>query len=219
MRDINFRNFSQDNSGLSLTEGIITFPIMILAITVAVEFIFGMYQWNIASKAMHLAARRIAVSAPFTNNFNDTFTEPEESEGGDLIPPNANLTSSCGAGTGQDCNPDAMAFLIGPHNPPVADNWYGLDSYYPQLDPATIRITYQRNGLGFVDRPSGPVTTARLEFANASFELPVLSLLLTLADITLPPFSVSITTEDLSNCPFNVIPANARENTPRCEWN
>ena len=210
--------FSREEDGLSLTEGVITFPIMILVVTAAVEFIFGMYQWNIANKAMHLAARRIAVSAPFTSDFNTVFGDPEGAVGGATIPPDASVISTCGAGTQLPCNANAMEFLVGPHDVPVSDNWFGLSSYYPQLDPSTIRITYQRNGLGFVDRPAGPVTTVRLEFDNASFNLPVLSVLLNFANISLPPFVVSITTEDLSNCPFSQVPDSLRDTNPRCDW-
>lgn len=208
------RKFSRDNSGSVITEGLVVFPIMMLVIVVAVEFVYGMYQWNIASKAMHLAARQIAVSAPFTTDFDTVFDSPP-GEGGDLINPTPGITSTCGAGSAP-CIEAAMDYLIDRHDPPLGNGWYGLQNYYPQLDPESIRITYQRNGLGFVDRPSGPVTTARLEFSNASFQLPLLGILLNFGNINLPPFTVSITTEDLSNCPFTEIVD--RVNSFRCGW-
>ena len=219
MNVIRLKKFLEERCGAVLAETLLTFPIVFLLIAVSVEFVFVMYQWNIASKAMQLAARRIAVTAPFVDNYDDIFNIDQDSiPGGSLIQPNSQNNVSCGAGTDSPCNATAMQFLIGPHDPPVGDGWYGLASYYQQLDPSTIMITYEQNGLGFVGRPSGPVTTARLEFDNATFNTPIIGGFLNIVGFELPPFTVTITTEDLSNCPLNAIPVNQRTSTFRCEW-
>lgn len=41
-----FRRFRRDEDGLSLTEGVIVLPVVLIVITIFMEFGFAMYQWN-----------------------------------------------------------------------------------------------------------------------------------------------------------------------------
>ena len=63
-----FARFAADTDGVTFVEGLLVFPIMVLAISVCVEFGYAMYQMNMAAKAMELGVRRLIVSEPHHND-------------------------------------------------------------------------------------------------------------------------------------------------------
>lgn len=197
-----FARFAADTDGVTFVEGLLVFPIMVLAISVCVEFGYAMYQMNMAAKAMELGVRRVIVSPRFIQISDDDWSDYwfDNTKGGQVIDTGSanpiGKTLSC---TGNACDNTWMDWLVGPNGP--SNTWPGLKNYYPQIEKTNIRITYQQSGLGYEGRPSGPVLTVRMELVNQSFNLPILGKLLEIANINLPPLTVSATTEDLKDGP------------------
>lgn len=195
VRFARFRKFWAQQSGSALTEGLLVFPIMVLAVSATVEFGFLLHQWNQGAKAMQLGVRKLIVSDPVTPDFYTVFAF-DPSSTGDLINADAGISSSCGAGTGTACDAAKMQHIIS-----GGGTWRGLEAYFPGLTADEIRVTYELSGLGYQGRPAGPVVTVRMELARDAINLPITSTFLDLLDISFPPFAVSATSEDLQSCP------------------
>lgn len=180
------RSFQKSESGSVLTEGLIVFPIMLLAISVCLEFGYMMHKWEVTAKAMQLGVRRLIVTQPVAPGFATTFAF-NATAGGQLIG-NDGAVSSCGAGTGVVCNTAVMGPLIANLQRVVGTN---------DINANMIRVTYQRSGLGYNGRPRGPVVSVRMEMSRGAVPLPILGALLTSAGVRFPPFVVTATSEDL----------------------
>jgi Flp pilus assembly protein TadG len=181
------RAFRRSDSGVALTEGLIVFPIVVLAVSVCIEFGYVVYQWNTAAKAMQLGVRKLVVSQPVIPNFGCIFASSSDPAAAGQ-PVDADGTSvSCGAGTSQACDAAQIARL-------------NLARFGIQNNQ--IRVTYQRSGLGYNGRPEGAVVTVRMDVIRAAINLPVVGALLRTAGITFPPFTVTATSEDLRNSPM-----------------
>jgi len=174
-----------------LTEGLMVFPIMVLAVAACVEFGFLLHQWNSGAKAMQMGVRKLIVTEPVTSDFYDVFSF-NDNETGELINASAGVSSTCGAGTGNVCDATIMERIVEGNGA-----WKGLQAYFPALLVEDIRVTYERNGLGYEGRPDGPVVSVRMELIRGSINLPITSSVLNLLDIEFPPFAVTATSEDL----------------------
>lgn len=189
------RKFFRQQSGTALTEGVIIFPIMVLAVAACIEFGFLLHQWNTGAKAMQLGVRKLIVSDPVTPDFSDIFSF-DESQAGNLIAPDAGVVSTCGANTGVPCDAALMQRIV-----VGSGSWQGLQAFFPALEVDDITVTYQLNGLGYQGRPDGPVVSVRMELARNAINLPITSAVLSLIDIPFPSFAVTATSEDLQSCP------------------
>ncbi|MGO4623098.1 TadE/TadG family type IV pilus assembly protein [Ensifer sp. 2YAB10] len=196
-------SFWQDQRGVTLTEGLISLPLVLLAISALVEFGYAMSQWNQTVKALQAGARLAAVSDPLTNNFAAVFPTDANNPlyNGDATPNDATISSTCGPNLA-NCSAaltrivmgsDGVCGVAGDPNPGICDiNW--------RIQPANVVVTYQRSGLGYWGRPNGPVLTMRLEVRGVTFDLPLLGALLGLNRIEVPAHPVTLTTEDLKTC-------------------
>jgi Flp pilus assembly protein TadG len=197
------RSFLSEDQGISLLEGVIVFPIMLLTISALIEFSYGMYQWNQAAKTVQLAARKAAVSCPLTDDFDAVFAF-DDAQGGQLISADSNTISQCGFGTGNECITARLDNLVdGPAENPENYSWKGMKRFFNQDDFTSdnVRVIYEQSGLGYQGRPDGPVVTLRLEIRNVTFDLPVVGALLGLPDVIIPSFPVTVGTEDLQSGP------------------
>ncbi|MET4690644.1 TadE/TadG family type IV pilus assembly protein [Sinorhizobium fredii] len=198
-----FKPFRQDESGVALTEALITFPIVMLMFATFIEFGYAMSQWNQTVKALQYGARLAAVSDPLTSDFDEVFpTEADDPlNNGDATPNDATITSTCGPDL-ENCSDELSRIVLGSDGacgtagdprPGVCDiNW--------RIRPENLVVTYQRSGLGYWGRPEGPVLTMRLEARDVTLELLFLGPLLGLDEIAVPAHPVTITTEDLQTC-------------------
>jgi Flp pilus assembly pilin Flp len=195
--------FRRDEDGISLTEGLIVFPLMVLVISAMIEFSYAMYQWNQAVKAVQMGARKAAVSCPLTSDFNAVFAF-NAALGGQLISADGSKVSRCGYGMPKQCDDARITALVdGPASNPENFAWKGMRRYLNRdgFDKDNVVVIYEQSGLGYHGRPSGPVVSVRLELRNLTFDLPVVGALLSLPDITVPSFPVSVSTEDLRSGP------------------
>lgn len=198
--------FCRDTRGIALSEALLTFPIVLLVFAAFVEFGFAMSQWNQTVKALQYGARLAAVSDPLVPvaTFNATFpTEAADPlNNGKAAPNDASIAATC---TGAGCSVELKRIVYGsaavdacPSRATVARA--GMCHINPRIDASNVVVTYQRSGLGYWGRPTGPVLTMRLEVTGVTFDLPILGALLGLGDITVPAHPVTITTEDLKTC-------------------
>jgi hypothetical protein len=199
-------SFWRDDRGVSLTEGLITIPIVLLIFAAFVEFGYAMSQWNQTVKALQYGARLAAVSDPLVDggDFADAFPSDADDplNNGDATPNDSTMSLTCGGDSGTACDPTALSRIVGGSDgvcepgdprPGICDlNW--------RITPDKLMVTYQRSGLGYWGRPDGPVLTMRLEVRDITFDLPILGGLLGLNDIAIPAHPVTITTEDLKTC-------------------
>ncbi|MGB3901056.1 MAG: TadE/TadG family type IV pilus assembly protein [Mesorhizobium sp.] len=181
------RAFGRSDSGVALTEGLIVFPIVVLAISVCVEFGYVVYQWNTAAKAMQLGVRKLVVSQPVIPNFGCIFASSSDPTAAGQPVSADGISASCGAGTNQACDAAQITRL-------------NLSRFGIQNNQ--IRVTYQRSGLGYNGRPEGAVVTVRMDVVRTATNLPVVGALLNTAGISFPSFTVTATSEDLRNSPL-----------------
>ncbi|CCF00670.1 conserved hypothetical protein (plasmid) [Sinorhizobium fredii HH103] len=201
-----FKPFRQDESGVALTEALITFPIVMLMFATFIEFGYAMSQWNQTVKALQFGARLAAVSDPLVDidDFEAAFpvSAVNPLNNGTATPNDATITVSCGYGY-DPCDAAGLNRIVrgsdgacgtaGDPRPGVCDiNW--------RIQPENLVVTYQRSGLGYWGRPEGPVLTMRLEVRDVTLELLFLGPLLGLDEIAVPAHPVTITTEDLQTC-------------------
>ncbi|MEY9324324.1 TadE/TadG family type IV pilus assembly protein [Sinorhizobium fredii] len=203
-----FKPFRQDESGVALTEALITFPIVLLMFAAFIEFGYAMSQWNLTVKALQMGARLAAVSDPLINDFDEFFpTEADDPlDNGDATPNDATISFTCGPFR-ENCNDAALNRIVygstsetscKPRGTPGIR--FALCHVNPRIEADNIAVTYQRSGLGYWGRPEGPVLTMRMEVRNMQTPTLLLGGLLGIDKITLPAHPVTITTEDLQTC-------------------
>lgn len=186
--------FWRDQSGLSLVEGVLVLPIVILVSAVMIEFGAAVHQYNQAVQAMHLGARLAAVSDPLVplTAFEDT---PGIEEGQPT--PRAPLSITCTSNSDPPCNAAGLNRLVN-----GAGSTVGMSRVSPLIGPENVSVTYFRSGLGFVGRPTGPVVTVVVELRDVTFDLFLLGRLLGVNNLPIPTSPVAFTSEDLRTaCP------------------
>lgn len=206
--------FIEQEDGLSMVEGLIVFPLVLLMFAAFFEFGFAVHQWNQTAKALQLGARLLAVSNPLIQpkekgnsgkftTFETIFTDdlknidPGEPVLADII------SASCGVDA-DPCSPVEVNRLIygsdNQCNIAFGNSLPGMCDFNNRIGVENIRVTYYRAGLGFVDRPGGPVVTVSVQIPNLTFNLPLVGALLGLDDLKIPSHAVTVTGEDLSSC-------------------
>ena len=198
------RPCARGDEGIVLVEALLVMPIVLLAITVMVEFGVAVWHWNQTVKAVQVGARYASVSSPMMTRA--TYVAALQADYG-AIPegdptPSTPVSIACGSGT-TACDSVLMDRLMtggdgicGSGSPRV-----GMCDVAPWIRTDNVLVTYTRSGLGYVGRPFGPVSTVTVELRNVNFGFLLLTTLIpTLSNYTLPPHRVSTTSEDLSNC-------------------
>lgn len=198
------RKFASDVRGIVLVEALLVIPIVLLFVTVMVEFSVLMYTWNQSVKAVQIAARRAAVSTPLVDRadynaamYADYGTIPA----GDPVPA-AMPSISCGP-NGNACDAGRMNNLLtgGDGICGAGSTMVGACDVAPWIGANNLTVTYVRTGLGYVGRPNGPVTTVVVELNNMTLNFLLMDRFIPgLSSIAIPPHRVSITSEDLSDC-------------------
>jgi hypothetical protein len=203
VRQVPRRSFLREESGISLTEGMIAIPIVTLVFAAFMEFGYAMFQWNQAVKALHYGARLAAVSDPMgTFDPDDAAAAPTAADVGKTIPVGGSWScagTACGNGLNRivygsvdGVGADSCLAAGASDNPAMCqlDPWIELDN---------VVVTYELSGLGYYTRPGGAVVTISMSLQNLSFDLPILGTLFGFDDdVTLPAMPVTVTSEDLS---------------------
>ena len=209
-------HFIRHEGGAVLVEVTVVMTIMFVFILGSIEFLFALYQWNAATKAVQIGARLAAVSDPVAaglNNLSLAVVSPAVPPGSAM--PNFMITcdgatETCACNTVGACpgvagyDQAAMSTLVfgrGSSSCVDATSYYdtGMCDIFPRIRPANVVIVYTQTGLGYAGRPGGPVPTITLSLQNLPFQFFFLSGLRGFKDIPIPASTTSITAEDLSS--------------------
>src|SRR5262245_7538082 len=200
------RSFPRNARGASMVEfSIIAFLFFIL-VGGLVDFMFGFYQWNSASKGLQQGARLASVSDPVDSSLKnwDGLNVSGTVPGG----PFPAFTRVCSGAT-QSCSgggtysSDAMNTIVYGRGQSTcgvvaADRTPAMCDVFSRVRPNNVIVTYQQTGLGFAGRPGGPVPTITVELTGLTFNFAFLNGLLGLGPIPLPSMKTSATGEDMN---------------------
>lgn len=210
------RHCIRNADGAVLVEVTVVMTIMLVFIFGSIEFLFALYQWNSATKAVQIGARIAAVSDSVAAGLNNlSFAVVSASVlPGDAMPV---FKVTCnGATESCTCNPPGACAGVGGYDPAAmntivfgrgssscsdATSFYdaGMCDIFPRISPANVVIVYTQTGLGYAGRPGGPVPTITVSIQNLPFQFFFLSGVSGLRNIPIPALTTSITAEDLSS--------------------
>lgn len=200
---VTMREGIRSEEGAVLVEGLLVLPILVLVMAAFVEFGFAMFQWNQTVKAVQIGARQLAVSAPILTSMTAFTADLGGLQAGVAVPATV-VSVTCGAGT-TACDGPGMTRLIqgsdGTCNANIGGGVSGMCDFFPRLNAQNVRVTYRRDGLGYVGRPGGPVLSITVETFGMTFDFLILDALIGANSIPIPPHSVTFTSEDLLNGP------------------
>ena len=208
-----------DDNGGVLVEATLMITIMFVFVLGSIDFLFALYQWNAATKAVQVGARIAAVSDPVANGLNSLSARVVNAS---LRPASAmprfaitcdGATATCrceGACIGvAGYNAAAMQTIVfgrGSKACGDATSSYGVGmcDIFDRITPANVRIVYTQpaapGGLGYAGRPGGPVPTIQVSLQNIPFRFFFLRDLLGFRDIQIPSATTTMTAEDLYSC-------------------
>jgi hypothetical protein len=200
------RSFLREESGISLAEGMIVMPIVLLVFAAFVEFGYAMFQWNQAVKALQYGARLAAVSDPVAADFDPmaAVAAPTVAQVGATIPIGGSWT--CSGDDPDNCTDDGALNRI-VYGSAGATQCGDIDSagvrpamchLDPWIELENVVVTYELSGLGYYSRPGGAVVTIRMSVQDLTFDLPIIGALIGLTNVTVPAMPVTVTSEDLS---------------------
>lgn len=205
--------FARDQNGGVLVETTIMLTIILLIIIGVVDFLFGFYQWNAATKAVEIGARIAAVSDPVAVGLDrlSAVVSPALNPG-DPMPyfsvtcdgstANCVCTGTCTGVSGY--NSSAMNNVVfGRGNSscvtPSSSLRIGMCNIFDRIRLPNVIITYTQTGLGYAGRPHGPVPTITISLQNLPFQFFFLGTLAGFNKIEIPAMTTTITGEDLSS--------------------
>jgi hypothetical protein len=171
-----------------------------------VDFGFGLYQWNSATKALQQGARLASISDPVDSSLKnwDGLDVSGTSPGGPFPAFNrvcSGGSQSCSSGgTYSSAAMSSIVFGRGQTTCGVVavDRTPAMCDIFSRIQPANVVITYKQTGLGFAGRPAGPVPTITVELTGLTFDFIFLSGLLGFGPINMPAMKTTATGEDMS---------------------
>jgi Flp pilus assembly protein TadG len=206
--------FLRDQNGAVLVETTVMMALMFVFVLGSIDFLFLLYQWNAATKAVQLGARIAAVSNPVAtglNNLSNAVVSVSVSPGAAMpffevrcngATATCICTGTCTGVNGYDTAAmNTIIFGRGSSSCTDATSAYnaGMCDIFGRIKAANVVISYTQTGLGYAGRPGGPAPTITLALQNMSFQFFFLSGLLRFNDIRMPALTTSVTAEDLSS--------------------
>lgn len=179
--------------GASAAEFAMVVPLLVLFLLGIIDVGRFMWELNRAEKATQMGVRYAVVSDPVANVINADFVNTYNLVGGDPVPA-AVFTSAVCNNTG-NCTVTGSASGASGRNATAFTNvvrW--MQNFYPLIQPANVRITYENVGLGYSGDPTGPdvAPLTTVELRNLTFD----PLILFGGTVNLPPVKASLTLED-----------------------
>ncbi|HEY2230861.1 MAG TPA: TadE family protein [Xanthobacteraceae bacterium] len=210
------RHCGRDENGAVLVEVTVVMTIMFVFILGSIEFLFALYQWNAATKAVQIGARIAAVSDPVAVGLNNlslavvSASVPPGSAMPNFVITCDGATASCtcntmgacpGVGGYDQAAMNTIVFGRGSSSCFDATSYYdtGMCDIFPSIRPENVVIVYAQTGLGYAGRPGGPVPTITISIQKLPFRFFFLSGLRGFKDIPIPASTTSITAEHLSS--------------------
>jgi Flp pilus assembly pilin Flp len=208
--------FLRDQRGAVMVEVTIMLSITLVLVMGAIDFLLLFYQWNAAAKAVQIGARLAAVSDPVATGLNGLSHAVVSAS----VPPGAAMpnfvvtcngrTASCICNNNRVCrglkgfDKAAMNTIVfGRGSSSCSDaksaDTVGMCDIFPRITPANVVIVYAQTGLGYADRPGGPMPTISVSLQNLPFQFFFLRGLMGFRDLQIPASTVSTTAQDLAS--------------------
>jgi TadE-like protein len=211
--------FIRDDNGGVLVEATLMITFMFVFVLGSVDFLFALYQWNAATKAVQVGVRIAAVSDPVASGLTSLSARVVNAS---LRPASAmpQFTITCDGSTAT-CSCEGACIGVAGYNAAAmqaivfgrgskacgdATSSYsaGMCDIFDRITPANVRIVYTQPaapaGLGYAGRPGGPVPTIQVSLQNIPFRFFFLRDLLGFRDIQIPSVATTMTAEDLYSC-------------------
>ncbi len=201
------RRLGRDTRGASMVEFSLIAFLLFVVTGGLVDFGYGLYQWNSATKALQLGARLASISDPVDKSLKNWDGLNGGAVPGDPFPDFERVCSgasqSCSGCAIDNCYDSAAmnTIIFGRGQAScgtVADQTPAICDIFSRVQPANVVITYQNTGLGFAGRPGGPVPTITVELTGLTFQFMFLNGLLGFGPITMPAMKTTATGEDMN---------------------
>jgi hypothetical protein len=205
-------------SAASLLQFTLVFPLLAIVLLGSVDFIFYMFNRDLAAKATQKGARLAIVTNPVATGIADPYVGDGTRLGSICYntATGAKDTSVCGPLRSSICQPAASSGTCSGgfafDDAAFAAVFNEMRTFLPVLQRQHVKIEYEDTGLGFVGRPGGvPMTvtvklrclTHRFFFINAlmgwAFSGPGVTCPAGPAGPLIPEFAASLPTEDMKN--------------------
>jgi Flp pilus assembly protein TadG len=199
----------RDEDGGPLVEATILLPFLFIFLLGISDFLFAVYQWNWASKAVEVGARLASVSDPVASGLR---TIPANALSSSVLlgdpMPDFQVTcdgsaSSCtctrgtctGMGTYSATAMNTIVFGRGSSACNDATSYYtaGMCDLFTAITAANVVIVYSQTGLGYAGRVAGPVPTITVSVQNVPAPFFFLGPFLNVAGFTMPAIKTTHT--------------------------
>lgn len=193
----------RDTRGAVMIEGLLVFPVLLLALAAVIEFGALVYRANQWGKALEIGARLASVSTPLLTDTAALTADYPIAEGGPV--PLATPSAACGRG-GPACDPVRLLRLVAGQDGLCAaetagETPRGICDFARNFPADQLRITYTRTGQGIVQHSHLPALSIRLDIPPLQWPLPFLSKLLPQGSLAISIHPVTVMSEDLETCP------------------
>ena len=166
------RNVVRCEAGSSLVEFTLVFPMVLMVLLGTIDMTYMLFEWNQASKATYIGARKAIVSQPAAPALlADPVYDPAwmgdpcfDGAGNPFSPPRCpSFDITCTSATCDNAAFDAIVTAMGQQFPRLIKDW-------PQNRDKVV-VRYQTNGLGFVGRPGGPIVNVTVSLQCLSHQI------------------------------------------------
>ncbi|WP_280824122.1 TadE/TadG family type IV pilus assembly protein [Pseudaminobacter soli (ex Li et al. 2025)] len=168
--------FRKDDSGASMVEFTLVFPMILLVTLGTVDATLMLYDWACANKAAYRGARMAVISAPVATGITTFAYDTNPTHMGDLCfstdNGQASVDVACPTVTTR-CTFSAKTCSGGQIRDAAATTRIlgEMQRIFPRLTADNVEVEYRTNGLGFYGRPGGlPMdVTVRIRCMSSQF--------------------------------------------------
>jgi Flp pilus assembly pilin Flp len=193
----------RDQSGAVAVEFGLIGGIFIVLLMGMIDVGQAFWQFNQATKALHVGVRLAAVSDPISSDLKTMTGISGTVEEGDPMPYFQRVcngaTRSCSGGAYDAAAMNTIVYGRGNAACPTTPQAYpAMCQIFPRVQPQNVVVEYTQTGLGFAGRPGGPVPTITVRLTGLDFNFTVLNGMLGLPAIPMGRLSATVSGEDLS---------------------
>lgn len=192
-----------DRRAASAAELALVLPVLILFLLGIIDAGRFMWEYNQAEKATQMGVRYAVVTemvAPGLETYS--FSLSDNILAGNPVPTSAFSDATCNAST-CTCAGGGVCGTIGYDAAAFTNIYNRMKLFYPQLQPANVRIEYRNVGLGYAGDPNGPDVAPLVTVWLTGTTFQPFSTMMLGKGVTMPDFRAALTLEDGSGTRAN----------------